>query len=56
MTLHALFMDEPEADADRIREVISGNICRCTGYISIVEAALEARAAYGKPDQHDKIK
>ena len=45
-TLHALFTDEPEADADRIREVISGNICRCTGYVSIVEAALEARAAY----------
>jgi carbon-monoxide dehydrogenase small subunit len=45
-TLHALFTDEPDADADRIREVISGNICRCTGYISIVEAALEARASY----------
>ena len=45
-TLHALLTDEPEADADRIREVIAGNICRCTGYVSIVEAALEARAAY----------
>jgi aerobic-type carbon monoxide dehydrogenase small subunit (CoxS/CutS family) len=45
-TLHALLSDEPFADAARIRDVLSGNICRCTGYIPIVEAALEARAAY----------
>ena len=36
------------SDADRIREVLSGNICRCTGYIGIVEAVLEASAAYKK--------
>ncbi len=45
-TLHALLTDEPFADADRIRDVLSGNICRCTGYIPIIEAALEARIAY----------
>ncbi len=45
-TAHALLTEEPEADADRIREVLSGNLCRCTGYIPIVEAVLEARAAY----------
>jgi len=47
VTAHALLSEEPNADADRIREVLSGNICRCTGYISIVEAVLDARAAYG---------
>jgi aerobic carbon-monoxide dehydrogenase small subunit len=48
VTLHALLSEEPDADEERIREVISGNICRCTGYIPIIEAALEARAAYQK--------
>ena len=45
-TAHALLSEEPDADADRVREVLSGNICRCTGYVPIVEAVLEARAAY----------
>jgi carbon-monoxide dehydrogenase small subunit len=47
-TAHALLSEEPDADADRIREVLSGNLCRCTGYISIIEAVLDARAAYKK--------
>ena len=48
-TLHALLIEEPDADEERIRDVISGNLCRCTGYIPIVEAALEAKAAYQRP-------
>jgi carbon-monoxide dehydrogenase small subunit len=48
MTAHALLKQEPDADAHRIREVLSGNLCRCTGYIGIVEAVLEARAAYAR--------
>jgi aerobic-type carbon monoxide dehydrogenase small subunit (CoxS/CutS family) len=47
-TLHALLSDEPSADEERIRDVLSGNLCRCTGYIPIVEAALEAREHYAK--------
>jgi aerobic-type carbon monoxide dehydrogenase small subunit (CoxS/CutS family) len=48
-TAHALLSEEPDADADRIRSVLSGNICRCTGYVSIIEAVLDARAAYRRP-------
>jgi aerobic-type carbon monoxide dehydrogenase small subunit (CoxS/CutS family) len=46
MTLHALLTDEPYADETRIREVLGGNLCRCTGYIPIVAAACDARSAY----------
>jgi carbon-monoxide dehydrogenase small subunit len=45
-TLHALLTREPFASEERIRDVLSGNLCRCTGYIPIVEAALDARSAY----------
>jgi aerobic-type carbon monoxide dehydrogenase small subunit (CoxS/CutS family) len=45
-TLHALFTEDPWADEARIRDVLSGNLCRCTGYVPIIEAAMEARGAY----------
>ncbi len=47
-TAHALLSEQPDADAERIRDALSGNICRCTGYVSIVEAILDARSAYGR--------
>jgi carbon-monoxide dehydrogenase small subunit len=45
-TAHALLTQEPDASKERIREVLSGNLCRCTGYINIIEAVHEARSAY----------
>ena len=45
-TAHALLSEEPDCDRDRIREVLSGNICRCTGYVNIIEAVYDARSAY----------
>jgi carbon-monoxide dehydrogenase small subunit len=47
-TAHALLTEEPEASKERIREVLSGNICRCTGYIPIIEAVFAARVHYKK--------
>jgi carbon-monoxide dehydrogenase small subunit len=32
----------PDADEQQIREALSGNICRCTGYQSIIEGVLLA--------------
>ncbi len=46
ITAHALLVAEPDADKERIRDALAGNLCRCTGYIGIIEAVFEARAAY----------
>ena len=50
-TMHALLTEEPDAGEQRIREVLSGNICRCTGYLPIVDAVMDARSAYQSADR-----
>jgi aerobic-type carbon monoxide dehydrogenase small subunit (CoxS/CutS family) len=45
MTLEVLLRAEPSPTRDEIRDVLSGNLCRCTGYQGIVDAALDAAAA-----------
>ena len=42
MTLAAVLEENPALDEAEIRETISGNLCRCTGYQFIVDAALAA--------------
>ena len=49
-TAHALLTEEPNCDADRVREVLSGNICRCTGYQGIIAAVRTAAAARAGSD------
>ena len=42
ITITAFLNKNPKyADENNIREVLSGNICRCTGYVGIVEAVKE---------------
>jgi aerobic carbon-monoxide dehydrogenase small subunit len=51
MAAQALLRDEPNPSRERIREYLSGNYCRCTGYQSIVdavEAVAKQRAARAK--------
>jgi aerobic-type carbon monoxide dehydrogenase small subunit (CoxS/CutS family) len=43
-----LLSEEHEADERRIHSVLSGNLCHCTGDIPIIEAVLDAGAAYRK--------
>jgi carbon-monoxide dehydrogenase small subunit len=40
-TATALLADTPEPTRDEIRHAVSGNLCRCTGYVPIVDAILD---------------
>jgi aerobic-type carbon monoxide dehydrogenase small subunit (CoxS/CutS family) len=42
MTLTELLSDNPDPTEREVRDVLTGNLCRCTGYAGIVSAALEA--------------
>ena len=42
MTLTALLDENSAPTEDDVRRALSGNLCRCTGYTTIVDAALQA--------------
>ncbi len=42
MTAYALLQKTPHPTREEIREAVAGNICRCTGYIPIVNAIEQA--------------
>lgn len=44
MTMTAFLKDNPTPDEAQVREALSGNLCRCTGYQHIVDAVLRAAA------------
>ncbi|MDO8690921.1 MAG: (2Fe-2S)-binding protein [Dehalococcoidia bacterium] len=47
LSAKALLDEKPDAGEEDVRTAISGNLCRCTGYIKIVEAVLSvARSGY----------
>lgn len=43
-TLTELLNDVPHPTADQIREALTGNLCRCTGYSGIIAAAMQVAA------------
>lgn len=45
MTARDIVTRIPDADEARIREELSGNLCRCTGYVGIVRAIVRVLAA-----------
>lgn len=45
MSAYALLQENPDPSEDEIRNAISGNICRCTGYAKIVDSVRYAARA-----------
>jgi carbon-monoxide dehydrogenase small subunit len=56
MVLAALQLLEknPHPSLDAIREGLSGNLCRCTGYLQIFEAVVKAAEKSPQEDQAAK--
>src|SRR6476661_6771522 len=41
-TITGLLADSPAPTEDELRHALAGNICRCTGYVRIIDAAMDA--------------
>ncbi len=48
MTATAFLRETPSPNEAQVRDAISGNVCRCTGYVAIVEAILQASHENGE--------
>ena len=44
MAARALLAEQPDPSREDVVRAISGNVCRCTGYESIINAILDAAA------------
>jgi aerobic carbon-monoxide dehydrogenase small subunit len=56
ITAQDLLRHEAEPDRDQIREYLSGNYCRCTGYQAIVDAVEATARARKSPDNKNPDK
>ena len=45
VSVHAFLAEHPDPSPDEIRDALSGNLCRCTGYQGIIRAVERAAAA-----------
>jgi carbon-monoxide dehydrogenase small subunit len=52
LSAKALLTRNPHPTEPEVREAIAGNLCRCTGYVHIVEAVLAASQGRTAPEEH----
>jgi carbon-monoxide dehydrogenase small subunit len=54
MTAYAFLQETPNPSEAQVREAISGNICRCTGYAPIVQAILQVSGSSLLPSPSER--
>ena len=42
ISAYSLLMENPKPTEEEVKKAIEGNLCRCTGYVKIIEAILDA--------------
>jgi aerobic carbon-monoxide dehydrogenase small subunit len=55
MTSVALLAENPAPTRDEIKEAISGNLCRCTGFVKIVDAVEQAATRMRSAPAHEPV-
>ena len=56
LTAKALLERNPSPTADEVRVALEGNICRCTGYVFIVDSVLHAAELMRRPSMSDVVR
>ncbi len=54
MSLDNYLRDNPDPNEADIRTFLTGHLCRCTGYVPIVAAALDAAAQLREANRQEK--
>ena len=54
MSLDGFLRQHKRPDEESIRDLLSGHLCRCTGYAPIVRAAIEAAAELARPERRER--
>jgi 2-furoyl-CoA dehydrogenase 2Fe-2S iron sulfur subunit len=55
MSLDHFLRDHPSPGESEICDLLSGHLCRCTGYTPIIKAALEAAAELANESRNEKV-
>jgi carbon-monoxide dehydrogenase small subunit len=48
LAAYSLLLKNKQPTDEEIRQAISGNLCRCTGYVQIVEAIKDAAGVFDR--------
>jgi carbon-monoxide dehydrogenase small subunit len=55
LSAKALLTKNPHPTEQEVRKAIAGNLCRCTGYVHIVEAVLAVSAGRATPEEGEAV-